>query len=353
MKAYIARFRWLGAIALAVALVALATACGSDPTPTPTPTATPIPTPIPVPTPTPEPPTPTPAPQDAGGLMGFEMTPATTGQDLMDRLSEEETACIQDAFGDAIYQIMLATPLMMASSDPAAAAPLFGCLKPESTVVLGVSFLTAGRAEWGPETRQCFIQVALEHPDVVLLAMGMDPGGPSPATEDHPYLLEIYACLADEEKVAFLIDLQAEVDSNSSTESDIINVIPESDLACIRDSLTDEEFDALRGTTVHEAFQTTDAVASCLTEEGYVDIFVAITVSQGADLSDDTIGCVEEFAKNHPHYVALVNPNTYDMETIDPATVTEIADDGLRMWSCYTSEELQRMQEVSLSAIAR
>ena len=60
-----------------------------------------------------------------------------------------------------------------------------------------------------------------------------------------------------------------------------INVIPESDLACIRDSLTDEDFEARRETTVHEAFLTWESMSSFITEEGYINVFLVITESQG------------------------------------------------------------------------
>ena len=185
-----------------------------------------------------------------------------------------------------------------------------------------------------------------------MTAMGM-PSSPSDATEAHPYLLEPYCRMTDVEKVAFLVSLQAEVDSNSSAERDIFDALPESEAACIREALTDEEFQMLLGSTVHEAFNASDALASCITDEGYVDIFVAITNDQGGGLSDDTLSCVETFAREHPHYVALINPASYDMTAMSPSDISEIADDGLRMLNCYTPEELERVQQVSTGALAQ
>ena len=114
-----------------------------------------------------------------------------------------------------------------------------------------------------------------------MTAMGM-PSSPSDATEAHPYLLELYDCMTDVGKVAFLVSLQAEVDSNSSAERDIFDALPESEAACIREALTDEEFQMLLGSTVHEAFNASDALASCITDEGYVDIFAAIRITRAA-----------------------------------------------------------------------
>ena len=197
-------------VALAVILVAVFTACGSDPTPTPTPTPTPIPTPTPTPTPMP---TPTPEPEDAmpsdqmtGGMENFVVTAATTGQDLMDALSEEETACIKTAFGDAIYQIMLATPIMMAGADPGAAAPLFGCLKTENIVRLGVSFLAAQAGGWSEESSQCVVEAGLRHPAAIFVRLGLDTGEePIDGNETMAYNVEIYNCLNNEEKKTFTL----------------------------------------------------------------------------------------------------------------------------------------------------
>ena len=385
------RSRWIGAIAVTVSLVAFVVACGSDPTPTPEPTATPVPTSTPVPTPTPVPtstpvpmptvapePTATPVPtatrvpaatqapdpvatatpesppsQPAASVRDFVLTPATTGKDLMDALSDEETSCIKTAFGEAVYQILLNTPIMLAGSDPSAAAPLFACLATESVVVLGVSFMDAMSGGWSDETRTCIIDVGLEHPDAVLTGLGMDPGDAAAVAATHPYLVEFYNCFSDREKVEFLVSFQAEVDSQTSTERDLIAVLPESEVACIRDSLTQEQFDMLLETTVHEGFRMSEALAACITEEGYVQVFVAITASQGGGLSDESLSCVADFARNHPHYVALINPDSYDPPAMAPADLVEIADDGVRMWNCLTNEELQRMQGVSLGALSR
>ena len=340
-------------MALTLVAIALFAACGSDPTPTPTPEPTATPPPTPMPTPTPEPPTPAPAAQSTGNLGDFVITPATTGKDLIDALSEEEASCIQSAFGDAIFQILLGTPLLMASADPSAAAPLFGCLAPENVVVLGVSFFTAQHPDWGPETRTCFVEVGMEHPDAILTGLGMDPGSPSAASEAHPYLLELYDCLSDVEKVEFLISFQDEVDRRSSTERDLIDVLPESDVACIRENLSEEQYAMLLETTIHEGFKSSDSLANCITEEGYVNVFVAITASQGGGLSEESLSCVADFAREHQHYVALINPDSYDLSTMAASEVTEIADDGLRMWQCLSDEEIRRMQEVSLGALAR
>ena len=190
-------FRLLGALALVFALTALVAACGSDPTPAPTatqappptaaPTEPPAPTPEPTeaPSPTPEPtPTPTTAPAPTATtaptatatamptevpaptmtLADLQFTQATVGKDLFDLLSQEETDCIKGAVGEQVYQVIMATPILMAAGDASGAAFLFNCLTPENVIYLGVAFLSAQAGGWSDDSRACIVQVGLEHP---------------------------------------------------------------------------------------------------------------------------------------------------------------------------------------------
>ena len=165
--------------------------------------------------------------------------------------------------------------------------------------------------------------------------------------------MEFCDCLTAVEKVEFLVSFQAEVDSNTSTERDIFAVLPESEAAYIRESLSEEQYDMLLETTIHEAFGTTESLSNCITPEGYIEVFVAITASQGGGLSDESLSCVADFAREHTHYVALINPYSYDPSAMAPSDFVEIADDGLRVWDCLTDDEIRRMQGFSLGALAR
>ena len=381
------RSGWVAAIAVTVVITALAAACGGDddpeptpaastapaatpaatPTPTPTPTpspATPAPTPTPTPTPPPATPAATPTPteapapsatQPAEGLSSLELTQATTGKDLMDRVSEAEAACVRAAFGDAIYQMILGTPILLAAgSDPAAAAPMFNCLTIENIVTFGISFIAAQAGGWEAETRACMIEAGLEHPDAVLIGLGMQASDDaSAAAAAHPAFLEFYGCMTVQEKVDYLLGLQEVVDSMTTAEHDLIGAIPEADVACIRDALSDDEYNTLLAGTVHEAFDVSDAVADCMTDDGYVQAFVTITVTTTGELTDETRACLADFARAHPHYTALINAHAYDPSTTAPADLAEIADDGLGTSACMTAEELQRSQQTSLAALGQ
>ncbi len=87
-------------------------------------------------TPTPE------AAQPVGSMEDFVVDASTTGEDLIDRLSDEETVCIE-TFGDFIFDIFQGTVLMSGGTDPTAAVPLFNCLTHDNIVLLGAALLDA------------------------------------------------------------------------------------------------------------------------------------------------------------------------------------------------------------------
>ena len=104
---------------------------------------------------------------------------------------------------------------------------------------------------------------------------------------------------------------------------------------------------------MHMGVEASESVAECITPVGYLEIFLFITDSQGGGLSEESLSCVADFAREHQHYVALINPDSYDPSAMSPSEYAEIGDDGLRLWQCLSDEEIRRMQEVSLSALAR
>lgn len=370
------RVSWLIAAAAAIAMLTLA-ACSSDdepeptptatqapaaatqapatatPTPTPTPTPTATPTPTPTPTEAPATPTATPESTPAPTLADFVVTPATTGKDLTDRLTEGERECIKEAFGDFIYAAMQGLPLLAAGGDASQAAPLFECLEIESVVRVGIAFVSASAGGWDKETRECMVAVGLERPDAILVGMGLSANPTaSAATEAHPYIVELYDCLSLEERVTYLLNFQEVIDQLTTAEHDLIGAIPEADVACIRGALSDDEYATLLAGTVHEAFDVSDAVAECMSDEAYVQSFVRITETTVGELTDESRACMEQFARDHPHYTALINAHAYDPSEQTAEDLAEIADDGLRTWGCMTPDEIQRSQALTTSALA-
>ncbi|MCY3887329.1 MAG: hypothetical protein OXG19_06440 [Chloroflexi bacterium] len=375
---------WRGALVMALTLIALValTACGSDEEPAeapplepvaepaPEPAAEPAEPPAPEPAPEPEPepalepvvtepapaepaaPAPAEEPEPVGSIEDFVITVSTTGGDLLSVLSEAENDCIREAVGEGVYQIIRGTPLLLAVGDASSASFFFECVTLENVAYLGVAFMDAQVGGWSTETRACLVGVANEHPEAIFAGLGLElPPGAAGAA--HPFLLEFYHCMTDQEKVNFLVSFMAEVDRRSSAEHDVINVVSESEIACIRESLSEEQFAMLLDSTVHDGFRLSESLRECITPEGYVQIFVAMSVSQAGGLSEESVSCLTDFAREHPHYVALIDPDSYDLSAMSAAEIAEIADDGLKTWSCLSDEEIERMQGVGVSALGQ
>ena len=129
-------------------------------------------------------------------------------------------------------------------------------------------------------------------------------------------------------------------------------MLPEPEAACIRESLPEEEYATLLDSTVHEAFTTVDSLPGCVTPESLVQIFVSITASPGGGgLSDESRSCLVDFGREHPHYVGLINPDSYDPSAMTPDEFREIATDGVRVFECLNDDELQRMQGAASAAL--
>lgn len=352
----------LVAAALA-AVMALAAACGGGspevptpapiPTPEPTATATPVP-----PTPTPIPPTPTPVEEPAArkSLESLQLTPSTLGSDLIDALSEEEVSCIKAAVGDQIFGLMLSSPIMQASANPAAAAPIFGCLTIESIVYFGVAMFDAQAGGWEPESRACIVRLGLEHPEAIFVQMGLDWEGEetSAASATNVYNLAIYDCLTDGEKQQFTLEIWAGLDSSSPLRGqDIFDLLPGPEAACVRQGLAEDEFEVMVGSTPLKAVAIGSAVAECISPQSTLEIFVTGMEGAIGDLTEESAACLLSFASANPAYVALLAGGLDRARNMPVDEFVDLTDIGTESYECLTDEELRKVQETVTESLGR
>lgn len=352
------------------AMIVLAAACGggSPETPTPaatatlepTPTATPVPptqTPVP-PTPSPIPPTSIPVEEPAAGksLENLKITQSTLGSELVDALSEEEVACIKAAVGDQFFGLMLSSPIMQASANPGAAAPLFACLTIESVVYFAIALFDSQAGGWEPETRSCIAQLGLEHPEAIFVQMGLEWEGEetSSASATNVYNLAIYDCFTDGEKQQFTLDIWAGLDRNSAlTGQDIFDLLPESEAACVRQSLPEEEFEVMVGSTPLEAVAIGSTVAECISPQSTLAIFVAGMQGIIGHLTEESAACFVSFASSNPGYVALLAGGLERARMMPSAEFVRLTDVGTESYGCLTDEELREVQEAVTRSLGR
>ena len=228
--------------------------------------------------------------EPVGSLRDFVIDASTTGKDLMERLSTEETDCVRAAFGEAVYQLILATPLLQGGSAEGTAT-LFGCMETDSVAMFGVAFdnvLVGGRSE---ETSACLVDLSLEHPKIVYLQLGLEWKGEqsSPASERHTFILQYWDCLTDAEAIELVYRVNEATDKVSSlTGRDLVDLLPESEATCMRHDLSEEQLNALLAATPLEAVRLGASAAHCLSPESIASLFAASTEAVVGGLTEES-----------------------------------------------------------------
>ena len=136
------------------------------------------------------------------GVEFWELNLASTGQDLVALLTDEEAACVENELG-ANYQAMLEAPLV---GEPEAllwdggsdAFPLSRCFTVERGASMSLSLLSAAAGGFSMGTQECMLQLLADDPAIAdLLEQGQ-------AWIDGPAILEFTACLTPEEAEALV-----------------------------------------------------------------------------------------------------------------------------------------------------
>ena len=364
--------RTLGVVAVVSALAFLA-ACGGDPEPDPAATATqppatatPAATPEPSPTATPEPPatpaqataTPTAAAeQPAASLEGFVIDATATGQDLIDRLSSDEVACIEAAVGDAIYGILLGTPLALSIANVADAAPLFACLTEDNVVLLGAAVIDAQAGGRTEETRQCILDLAREHPELVYVRLGLEwPGGTASHPEEvHLFFKDYYVCMTPAEQVDFAIRLWAGLSvANPVSGRDLVETLNEEEAACFRTFVGDERWDLFLGSQIAGAGRANRSalLEACFPGNATARLFVHVSSARLGGLSESTHECLEGFVIGRPDFVGLIVGGAAEAEALDAEDFVAIARDAADFFRCLNPEELRVLQGIYPAALS-
>jgi hypothetical protein len=287
-------------------------------------------------------------------MRDFRITPATTGGDLLDALSDEENACIKAAVGDAIYEFLKGTPLLAATAgggDTSAAAPLFACLSVENTVFLGFAMFDLQGGFEDEASRECFVNLALDQPAILLSRLGLERDLPEPAPDDiKAFVVGAYECWTDTERVGYLVGMLDQLsEENPYLGSDLVGLLPASEVACVQEQLGGAEYGTFLDSNLTRGFG--DELHQCFSDESHATMFIAMAQARftGA-LSDDTVSCILDLAIEHPHFVEI--STTLDPASLTPEEFAEIGRDGLLMLECMTGEELTRIQNIGALGLA-
>ena len=290
-------------------------------------------------------------------MADFVIDATTTGQDLMDRLSADETACIKGAVGDAVYQFLLTAPLAAAGSDPAAAAPLFACLADENVVLLGASIIDVQAGGRTAETRQCIVELALEHPEVVFVRLGLEwPGGTAGhGAEVHAYLRDYYRCLTDEEKVDYTVRLWAGLAAaNPVTGRDFVETLDEDEVTCLQRAIGEDRWELFLGARITGAGSADRALllGACFPGEAASRPFIHLTAARLGGLSETTHQCLEVFTRERPRFVEVMSRGTAAAQELSAEDFVDVAADAAALFDCLNEEEIIRLQSVLPAALS-
>ena len=89
-----------------------------------------------------------------------------------------------------------------------------------------------------------------------------------------------------------------------------------------------------------------------MSDEAYVLAYMSMSDAVLGELTADSRACLEEFARDHPRYTALMDPRAYDASS-DRERLAEVATDGIKTWLCLTPDEIERSQAIAIGAMSR
>ena len=90
---------------------------------------------------------------------------------------------------------------------------------------------------------------------------------------------------------------------------------------------------------------------SCISAESLGRLPAKVMAKSLGAESEESIACIIDFTANHSHYIELTRTAAADPTALTPEQYVEIAEDGWRVFSCMTEEELARFQKVYLPAL--
>ncbi|MCY4392979.1 MAG: hypothetical protein OXE43_13165 [Chloroflexi bacterium] len=277
---------------------------------------------------------------------------STTGKDMLDRLSEEEVACIKAAYGDAVFQFIRQSPVLAGGGDPAMAAPMFQCMTSESTAYLTAAFLAALTGAESEGSRRCFAGLALEHPGALYASVGVGVEGQEPdSISRHEFRLLYFDCMNNAEVVRYFSRYWEVVHSiNTLTGRDVLDILTDSEIACFRDYFGDRYDEAFLDAPMNSGeLGTHDMHEACFARDTSGRLFVTVMSALLGGVTGETAACLADFGNEHEHYVDDMIFSTSERRGALPdEEVAELARDGAIWVECLTEDEYRKLGDLLL-----
>ena len=335
----VARSGWLAAAIAALVFAVIAAACGSDDEPEPAAVATQA-------TPTP---TPTLAPlvESEGSLEDLFIADATTGREVMARISQQERDCLRAAIGEQLYRAMLDLPMrrLVGEVGSSGAGSFLGCLTEDNVVLLGLVLIDSHHGRVDPPARACSITAARENPEVIRVRFELLRPAFEEVDTDALFASskELFDCLGVADQVDVLVRLTTRLDQDDTfTGEDIVGMLSDGEAACIRGRVGDELFDAFLGATVTEAFGPAASLLDCLTLESKTALFAAFSASRVDGLRAEAGVCMATLVADSPHILAL-GFGALDVDELEESELARLGNEAAGLFDCLNAEEVYQV----------
>ena len=148
------------------------------------------------------------------------------------------------------------------------------------------------------------------------------------------------------------MSLWAGLDRHSTaTGGDIVALLSESEVACVRDGLSEEQFATMVGAQPLEAAAIGSTVSYCVDPETNIKIFANGIQWAIGGVTEETLSCLEDFARENLTFIALLASGLQGIEAMPADAFVEVSNAGSQQYDCMTEEELLRVQESATAAM--
>ena len=333
---------WLAAAIAALAIGVIAAACGSDDEPEPAAVATPQATPTASPTPTL-----TPLVETAGSLDDLFIADATTGREVMARISQDERDCLRTEIGEELYRAMLDLPMkrLVGEVGSSGAGSFLGCLTDDNVVLMGLVLIDSHHQRVDPLARACQVTAARENPEVIRVRFELLRPAFEEIDTDALFASTkvMFDCLNVVDQVEVLVRLTTRLDQDDTfTGEDIVAMLPEEEASCIRGRVGAELFDAFLGATVTQAFGPAASLLDCLTLESKTALFAAFSSSRVDGLREEAGVCMATLVADSPHILAL-GFGALAVDELEESELGRLGNEAAKLFDCLNAEEVYQV----------
>ena len=268
---------------------------------------------------------------------------ATTGHDVLQRLSGAEKDCIQAALGDD-YGLLQVTPLA-AVREVGVDVGLFDCLDDENLLTVGAAYTGLQFGERTPESNECVREVYRSDREALYGFLNIEWKGPSSSPEEGSSTAQsMYLCLNPRERTNWMIGIWGRaLDQGTDLGGNYISLLSANEIQCANEAVGEENIEEVMGQNPVQVWRSYPTVHDCFPPATMGKLLAQLTSNQLGGISDSSYQCITDFAAGHPDFViAIANgPEAASFEDIDP---DQFAIDVFTFYGCLSPEDQELIQ---------